>query len=331
MLSNQELLEMWKEDMTYKRLAESTIYENVTTMQKFFDETEDRPAAEVTKRVLDGYIHGLTKQNGEKMNISTKAKKQSHFKNFFNWLYDSDEPEIDEMLIYVDANGKERDRKNPVNNWENVLASRAAKAERNPRKEGLTEEEAGRFLRTVKTYAEEYKGARKALAYRDYAMVLLMIEIGTRVSDVINMNRSNFDLYHRTVVYNVKKTKSVKSVKISVELAQALNEYWDLLDDKNNIAFCSYSGIRMKTNEINDRIKKYAVMADIDKPMSAHILRHTCGSLLYNASNGNMMIVKEVLGHGSITTSQIYAYSEEINDDISAKTADITNNLVANW
>ena len=336
MLSNQELLKMWKEDMMFKRMADTTISANVTGLEKFFEAVDNKPAGEVTRRILDGYIYGLTKLNGEPMNVATKAKEQSHLRNFFNWLYDSDEPEIEEMLVYYDQNGRERDRKNPTENWKSIMSGREAKSERNQRKEGLTEEEASELLRTIKFYAEEdcepYSFSQ-ILAFRDYAMVMLMIELGLRSSDVINLNVSDFDfsLNDRVLTFVVQKNKDKKTMVVSEELADALMLYWDLRKTDNDIAFSTHSGARMANNNMNERLGRYAKMAGIDKPVTCHILRHTCGALVYSHSNGDIMLTKEVLGHKSIAVTQIYAYNEEISSNIAEKTSNVTKKLMANF
>lgn len=330
-ITNNDLLSMWKEQMVYKRLAEQTIMANLFDVKKFFEEIK-KPAAEITKRIIEGYVHGMTKENGKEMNIATKAKCQSHIKNFYNWLYSSDEPEINEMLVYIDKNGNEKERKNPVTNWEYVLATRDAKAERNERKEGLTENETKIFLKTVKQYMLDCgEGTiKKVLAHRDYAMVLLMLELGLRSSDVINLNKDNFDFTFesKTLNYIVQKTKDERHVVVSDELADALMEYWDLRDDDIEIAFISEHGKRMANNKINKRLTKYANMSGIEKSVTCHILRHTCGALIYTASNGNIMLTREVLGHKSINVTQIYAYNRDMDNKIAEQTSDLTKKII---
>lgn len=333
MLSNEQLLEMWSEDMAFNGKSARTVEANLEDMRKFF-KTVDKPASDVTKRIVEGYLFGMTKQNGEKLNISTKSNTQSHIKNFFNWLYRSDEQEIESSLFYIDDTGHRIARKNPVENWESVLSGRDAKAERNPRKQGLTAKEASLFLKTVKDHAENEQNAeRKLLAYRDYAMVMLMIELGLRSSDVIALNKSNFDFGFgkKSLSYVVQKTKDRKNRDVSDTLADALMNYWDMRDDDNDIAFASSGGKRLANQNINKQLKKYADMAGIEKPMSCHILRHTCGTLVYIGTGGDIVMTKEVLGHKSINVTQIYTYSEEISNKISKETTNVTNKLVANW
>lgn len=338
MISNDELLKMFEENMHYDGLSTVTINHNLDYVGKFLAAV-DKPAAEITSAVIKSYMRNLKKQNGEEMNVSTKQAHQSCIKNFFNFLYNSDEPEIEEMLMYVTAEGHRTPRKNPVENLKAILTGKEAKSKRNERKEGLTREEASLLLETILNVAESKKdgSAGKVMARRDFAMTLLMLELGLRSADVIALNKSNFDIgpEKQKVTYIAQKTKDAYTRNISKELADALMLYWDIRNDDDDIAFSSsYNkcvNSRMSNHDINDNLKKYTSMAGIEKKVTCHILRHTCGALVYENSGGDIMLTKEVLGHKSINVTQIYAVNSNINNKVTENTISVTNKLMANF
>lgn len=333
LMSNEQLIEMFKDSLVLQDLSERTVYANCSYVKTFADAI-DKPLPEVTKTVIQAYLRNMTCQNGKKMNVSTKLTHQSAIRNFYNFLYSSDEPEIMDCLKYIDQFGHVANRRNPVENLESVMASKNAKLERNPRKEGLTEEEARKYLHTIYDLAKsEENEVKRVLRHRDYALVLLILELGLRSSDVIALNKSNFkfSLDKRTLTYGVQKTKELKTSIVSEILADALMEYWDMRNDESDIAFSSVSGKRLTNNAMNKILEDYAEEARLKKSVTCHILRHTCGALVYINSNGDIMVTKEVMGHKSISVTQIYAMNQQITDKAGEKTSSVTNKLVANW
>lgn len=148
---------------------------------------------------------------------------------------------------------------------------------------------------------------------------------GLRVSDVLKLQWQNFDGIHINIT--IHKTKSQLSIKlpnkaieIITEFASKKNKPTDfifpmLLNDLDlNNSKASYNAISSATAYINKNLKILAKKAEIEKPLSFHISRHTWAT---RALRKGMSIdkVSKLMGHAQLRETQIYAkiVSEELD------------------
>ncbi len=80
----------------------------------------------------------------------------------------------------------------------------------------------------------------------------------------------------------------------------------------NNYLFLSRLGRKMGPNSIGNIVKKYAVQSGIKKKVSTHTFRHSCATLMLR-NGAPIRHLQEMLGHESITSTQIYT-SLTLND-----------------
>ena len=80
--------------------------------------------------------------------------------------------------------------------------------------------------------------------------------------------------------------------------------------------FANREGKQLAKRTLQKSFKKCVEAAGLESHYSIHCLRHTYGSHLYKASNHNLRLVQEQLGHSSIRTTQVYAslMDEEIKE-----------------
>ena len=330
-LTNEQLLQLYYQDLKYshENLADGTIKNHQKYLTVFFN-TVEMPAFSVTKNTIEKFIYGLKRQDGQDMNIDVKQNYISSIKRFYNFLFDSDEPDIKRMRYYYDEYGSKIDIDNPVRRIKSVNTSATAKLLKNPRKEGLTFVEAKQLIKYMEkklTKAKTWKN--KYVAYRDYAIILLMLEIGLRYSDVSSIKKTDLDVNKKQLNIIIQKTKTKKTFILSDKLCSLIKEYLELrINMNNNLLFVSTNDNYLDNKTMNTMVKKHAANAGINRSVSCHILRHTCGALMY-AETKDLALVKELLCHGTVSTTQRYVLSQDLTNDIATTTTNVVNSLIS--
>ena len=92
---------------------------------------------------------------------------------------------------------------------------------------------------------------------------------------------------------------------------------------KGNVLLISNRGVRLTTRAIQIVIKNAVEAAGLSKDITPHKLRHTAATLLYKHGHVDFRALKEILGHESLNTTQIYTHL----DDHQLQTALNTNPL----
>lgn len=147
---------------------------------------------------------------------------------------------------------------------------------------------------------------------REYAMIMLLLNNGLRVSELINLEFEDYDKDNQTITIT-RKGGLRKTIPISNEVNYAISKY--LIYRKNagcTKLFVSNGGNKMSTNSIDRTIKKLKNKANIETNISAHSLRRTLATDLHK-SGYDIKEIKDVLGHKSINTTAIYIKDEDEN------------------
>jgi len=154
---------------------------------------------------------------------------------------------------------------------------------------------------------------------RNYTIALMMLEAGLRVGEVVTLQWPQLYCFGQpaksiTVETLKKKKKSERVIPLSLHIQNAANEmyrlWWSGLDFIPGIfAFCKYPDCGHITTRQVERIIKRAAIAALGRPVHPHALRHTFASRLMRRVN--IRTVQELLGHESVTSTQIYTHPNE--------------------
>lgn len=155
---------------------------------------------------------------------------------------------------------------------------------------------------------------------RDLAIMETLYSTGLRVSELAALNRSQVDLARREFMVRGKGRKP-RIVFLSARAATAISAYLAKRTDNFEPVFLSHSRgksgsitditlsekHRLTTVSIENIVRTTALHAGIIKRVTPHILRHSFATeLLVNGAD--IRSVQEMLGHSSITTTQIYTH-----------------------
>ena len=145
-------------------------------------------------------------------------------------------------------------------------------------------------------------------ALRDRAMLEMFFSTGLRVSELASLNRESVNL--KRDEFSIRgKGEKLRLVFLSDTAKEALKEY---LASRGDIIEALFAGtqkapVRLTPRQIQRLIRKYAVKAGVSKKITPHSLRHAFATdLLINGAD--LRSVQALLGHASITTTQIYTH-----------------------
>lgn len=151
-----------------------------------------------------------------------------------------------------------------------------------------------------------------AVELRDRAMLEVLYATGLRVSELVALQLGQVNL-HQGVIRVVGKGSKERLVPLGEEAIRwvltYLKEGRPLLNPEasSEVLFPSRRGSQMTRQTFWHRIKRYAVVAGIDKPLSPHVLRHAFATHLLN-HGADLRVVQMLLGHSDLSTTQIYTH-----------------------
>jgi integrase/recombinase XerD len=151
---------------------------------------------------------------------------------------------------------------------------------------------------------------------RDLALIELLYATGARISEAVGLSAGEIDLDARLVRLFGKGAKE-RIVPFGATAAAALDDWfspsgralvvpaqWRRRDDAEAV-FLNTRGGRLTRQAAWQVIKKYGSKAGIVDQLSPHVLRHSCATHLLD-HGADLRVVQEMLGHASISTTQIY-------------------------
>jgi len=146
---------------------------------------------------------------------------------------------------------------------------------------------------------------------RDYCIVTLFLNCGFRLSELVGMNVGDVDFYERQVRVLGKGSKE-RYVYLNDACLAALHEYIHARDnppEEPNALFLSRNHRRISKRRVQQIIEHALAGAGLaGRGLSTHKLRHTAATLMYQHGHVDTLTLKEILGHQSIATTEIYTH-----------------------
>jgi integrase/recombinase XerC len=157
-------------------------------------------------------------------------------------------------------------------------------------------------------------GDSDILAARDKAMLEVLYSSGIRVSELVELDMSDMDLQEGVLRVRGKGRKD-RLTPIGSQAIKAVQRYFELraIDLKSQQGhhatrvFLNKHGETLSTRSVRRKLDKYLVEAGLDPGISPHTLRHSFATHLLN-NGADLRSVQELLGHQSLSTTQIYTH-----------------------
>jgi integrase/recombinase XerD len=154
------------------------------------------------------------------------------------------------------------------------------------------------------------------LGRRDLALLELLYGTGARISEVVGLSLGDLDLESRLVRLYGKGSKE-RIVPFGMSAHAALVD-WFSAEGRTRLAptrwrrrgdaeavFLNARGGRLSRQSAWTVVKKYGRLAGVEDVLSPHVLRHSCATHLLD-HGADLRVVQEMLGHASISTTQVY-------------------------
>ncbi|MFA7418889.1 MAG: site-specific integrase [Melioribacteraceae bacterium] len=163
---------------------------------------------------------------------------------------------------------------------------------------------------------EEFSSLLSVINNQDHRDVMIFaILTGLRQMEIIEMKWSQVDLNSKTVTlgnhYHVTKSKKIRAVPLNYTLVEMLER--KKKQAVNGFVF-TFKGKKIVQDNLQDWFKKYVLRANLNPNFHFHSLRHSFASWLVQ-SGVSLYHVSKLLGHSSISVTEIYAHLN--NNDLS--------------
>ncbi|MHC4271037.1 MAG: tyrosine recombinase XerC [Planctomycetota bacterium] len=152
------------------------------------------------------------------------------------------------------------------------------------------------------------------LGARDRAILETLYSTGMRVSEIVALNMDDIDFLSE-VVHIRGKGKKERIAPISSSALRVIQHYIEFRNKRsqanpnfdNKVLFVNKHGKRLSTRSVRRKMDKYLRMAGLDPSISPHTLRHSFATHMLN-NGADLRSVQELLGHQSISTTQVYTH-----------------------
>ncbi len=148
---------------------------------------------------------------------------------------------------------------------------------------------------------------------RDYCILTIFLNCGLRLSELCGLNLSDISSDGTmTVTGKGNKERMVylnDSCKTAIKRYLEVRPHEGLTAESKNALFISRNHKRISPRTVEHIVTSYIKKAGLDgKGLSTHKLRHTAATLMYQHGHVDIRVLKDILGHANLGTTQIYTH-----------------------
>ncbi len=147
---------------------------------------------------------------------------------------------------------------------------------------------------------------------RDYCIITLFLNCGLRLSELVGLNYN--DIRTDNTMRVVGKGNKERIIYLNSACIDAINDYMQVrpvvenIKDRNAL-FISRNNRRMSAKTVQAMVYKYLEKIGLNSQgYSCHKLRHTAATLMYQTGNVDIRVLKDILGHENLGTTEIYTH-----------------------
>ncbi len=153
---------------------------------------------------------------------------------------------------------------------------------------------------------------------RDFAITTLFLNCGMRLSELVGINIKDIS-FTENKLNVIGKGNKERTIYLNKACINAINNYLSvrpkiaIKTDSKDALFLSERKERISNRTVQTIIRNELLKAGLDiNKYSTHKLRHTAATLMYQYGNVDIRALQELLGHESISTTEIYTHVDNI-------------------
>ena len=237
----------------------------------------------------DAYQYLIYLKNVRKNNETTRARRVISIRRFFSYLTDN------MGLLEV----------NPMKNLDIPKTKKALP-------KYLTLEESQKLLSVIDGKYRE----------RDYAIITLFLNCGMRLAELVSIDYNDIKSDGSLIITG--KGNKERTVYLNNACLQAIADYMKVrpVDGvKDHALFLSARNQRISPKTVQHIVYENLDKAGFgDRGLSVHKLRHTAATLMYQHGDVDLLLIKEILGHENLGTTEIYTHiaNEDLRDAVAS-------------
>lgn len=147
---------------------------------------------------------------------------------------------------------------------------------------------------------------------RDYCILTLFLNCGLRLAELVGLNLNDIRPDHTMRVTG--KGNKERMIYLNSACQKAIEEYLKVRPNPMSVSdkkalFISHLNKRLGRQAVQNIVQKYLKKIGLDgQGYSAHKLRHTAATLMYQHGNVDIRVLKDILGHQNLGTTEIYTH-----------------------
>lgn len=273
-----DLCLLFKFLMIYKKLyAKDTKFENI-----IIKDIDDNFIKNI--KLSDLYAFLAFVERSRNNSAYARARKVASIKSFFRYLYTKTKVLAENPAS--DLETPKTDRRNPIY---------------------LTLDESKELLASIDESSK--------FQMRDFCIITLFLNCGLRLSELCSINISKIKDDILTVI---GKGNKERTIYLNNACLKAISDYLverntiEILPQHKDALFISSQKRRINKKSVELIVAKYIKLAGLnDDKYSPHKLRHTAATLMYKYGNVDIRSLQKILGHGNVSTTQIYTHVDD--------------------
>lgn len=168
---------------------------------------------------------------------------------------------------------------------------------------------------------------------RDYCILTLFLNCGMRLSELVGINYSDIRSDNTLIITGKGNKQRIvylnEACITAIQAYQRVRPVDGIVDSDRSALFISRNKRRISPKTVQWLVKKYLKEIHLDEGYSVHKLRHTAATLMYQQGGVDTRVLKDILGHENLGTTEIYTHlsNQQVKNAIEANPLSRVNRL----